>query len=332
MAEHVEDGDGDGEAAQAGEPIDAVGFLLNVHKRIPALWASLDKLCAIGRRDLILFRVDDAVAIAPADVGRNSCARGNVAKAEMEIGAAFSAVPVTAVNLLDDPVSVGEMEDDGGTNGGPGGRGEEIRMAIDDPAGGRSAGLQGQEKVKSEEVFGDRTRVVIEVRRAVLVGDGEVEPAIAFDIGHGDSAAEGLLGETDITADVPEMAVAIAGEKGKSGILITQAVARLAAEPDLGIFEQCVVGGGQLVQPGPDRGSAAAEPRALDEFDISVVGEVTEFGVPSPTTARQAQFLAFFVVGGDAPLHLLSSHLLRLAGVNEREMALLKRRIHRRYR
>ena len=54
--------------------------------------------------------------------------------------------------------------------------------------------FQGEQQAQPHEVAGLWALIVVEVRRLPLTRDGEIEPAVAIDVGQGDASREHRLG------------------------------------------------------------------------------------------------------------------------------------------
>ncbi len=105
---------------------------------------------------------------------------------------ALAGVAAAAVHLAGQPPPVRQVD---------GRRGAHRRPA---QAGSRAvqAGGHRQPQVEAEERAGRRTEVVEEEGIAPLVGDHEVEPAVAVDVAHRDAAADLGVAEPQLPGEV----------------------------------------------------------------------------------------------------------------------------------
>src|SRR5690349_14062828 len=89
---------------------------------------------------------------------------------------------------------------------------------------------RGKAEVEQQEVARVRRGVAEELRAVPLIGDREVEAAIAIDVGGGDAARDAVRVYTDFARDVVKAAARIADEEGIA-VVAAQIDARLELRP-----------------------------------------------------------------------------------------------------
>src|SRR5262249_55487606 len=150
--------------------------------------------------------VHAAAAVTPAEVD-GYAANVAVAEAEQELGRTDARVSVAAVDLRDRPPAPGEVQ-----HGGRADRGapEQARERGRKDPRARPRARSGPAQIEPEERAPVRRAVPVEERRRPLVGDCEIDPAVAVDVGRRDAAADEAVSESDLACQVDEPPLAAA--------------------------------------------------------------------------------------------------------------------------
>ena len=155
--------------------------------------------------------------------------RRHVAEAEMQFRRAFARMTVAAVDLRHSTPAVGQSHDCRRPDRRPRRRG--VRQTVDDPHPGLASDRPAQRK--PEEAVSVVSEIAVEYRLAPLVGDGEVEPAVAERVGDGDAArgcrlVRGL--ESQFVGDIDIEAIA-GGDEERVVIAAAQIIAGHDPQP-----------------------------------------------------------------------------------------------------
>src|SRR5204862_4544536 len=105
-----------------------------------------------------------------------------------------------------------------------------------------------------------------------LLGEREVEPAVAVHVSGGDAAADHRLAEADERADVVVAAV-VAADEERIEVVAAQVGAGFEVWPEPGVMDHLIVAGSKGLEFGPAVDFSLDETDGLDGFEHAVVVE-----------------------------------------------------------
>ena len=166
--------------------------------------------------------------------------------------------------------------------------------------GSAAVAVDRQQEVQPQERPAGRPPVAVERRGRPLVGDREVERAVAIHVGHRDPPADPRLRQVEVRRRCPRTGRPRRTREAVAGVA-RQVVARPEPRPVAGVAQELVVAHGQLLQFGPAVGRAPHEAERLDHLGRAVVVEVGDLGVPAPTAPREPQPFALVAIRARSP-------------------------------
>ena len=141
------------------------------------------------RRQVQRLPMDPATWISPVQIDPEPSVTGKAAQAEVQVRAALPGVAVPAIHLSHKPPPVREVNDRGGTNRRPPWR-VSPWMTRTDFRSRQFIRAERQQQVESQKCSGIGALITVEIGGFPLVRHGEVQIAVAIDVGRRDSPTD----------------------------------------------------------------------------------------------------------------------------------------------
>src|SRR5438876_11168641 len=216
--------------------------------------------------------LDITTGVAPFQLDWHAATFGDVAQANVDIGTTAARVAAAAIDLRDQFMAVWQAHGGGGAEGRPA-WGVAARMAGAFGQGSWLLSCDWEQQVQSEESSGVRRFIVEKEGGLPLVGENEIEAAVAIDIGQSNAFADHRFGEPDFGSDVIVPPIGGA-DKERIRIVAAQVSAGFEVGPESWIVNDAIVTGAQGLQLGPAINVAFDKANGLDGFKHTVVVEI----------------------------------------------------------
>src|SRR5438552_11746417 len=157
--------------------------------------------------------------------------------------------------------------------------------------------------------------IAIEIGGFPLVRHRKVQIAVAVHIGRGDTPAHLRITQSHFNSKIVIAAIGSA-DKERSVLMTAQVVAGSKPVPASGVAKEIIVAQRDFMQFRPAVDRAFHKACGLNDFEDTIIVEVSHSGIPRPSTPRQAQWFTSIYIRRD-PLF----HQIRLSSTEKEEMA-----------